>query len=243
MTCEFLLEFDVTTPSTLSVRVRAMTWEAQSIVGLELVPVSPLDSLPPFSAGAHIDLHLNTPQGPLVRSYSLLNDCRERHRYVVAVLKDKSSRGGSRAVHEHLRIAMPLTLSEPRNNFALVEDAAHTVLVAGGAGAVGNAAIQLARWAGATVLSTVSSDEKAALAELRRCLKAGACGVMVLACMDVVAVLRADMRRQTVGQWLSHPVTLQQSQWKLPMLAVHTWHRPQRLPQPVNAVLQLEGGA
>ncbi len=39
-----------------------------------------------------------------------------------------------------------------------------TVLVAGGAGAVGNAAIQLARWAGATVISTVSRDEKAALA-------------------------------------------------------------------------------
>ncbi|NYD42064.1 NADPH:quinone reductase [Nocardioides panaciterrulae] len=38
------------------------------------------------------------------------------------------------------------------------------VLVAGGAGAVGNAGIQLARWAGATVVSTVSSDEKAALA-------------------------------------------------------------------------------
>ncbi|KQV71316.1 NADPH:quinone reductase [Nocardioides sp. Root122] len=40
-----------------------------------------------------------------------------------------------------------------------------TVLVAGGAGAVGNAAVQLARWAGATVISTVSSDEKAALAQ------------------------------------------------------------------------------
>lgn len=39
-----------------------------------------------------------------------------------------------------------------------------TVLVAGGAGAVGNAAIQLARWAGGTVLTTVSSEEKAALA-------------------------------------------------------------------------------
>jgi NADPH2:quinone reductase len=38
------------------------------------------------------------------------------------------------------------------------------VLVAGGAGAVGNAAIQLATWAGATVISTVSSPEKAALA-------------------------------------------------------------------------------
>jgi NADPH2:quinone reductase len=39
-----------------------------------------------------------------------------------------------------------------------------TVLVAGGAGAVGNAAIQLARWAGATVISTVSGDAKATLA-------------------------------------------------------------------------------
>lgn len=42
--------------------------------------------------------------------------------------------------------------------------AGRTVLVAGGAGAVGNAAIQLARWAGATVLSTVSSPAKAAAA-------------------------------------------------------------------------------
>ncbi|MGN6326335.1 NADPH:quinone reductase [Pseudolysinimonas sp.] len=39
-----------------------------------------------------------------------------------------------------------------------------TVLVAGGAGAVGHAAIQLARWAGATVIATVSGDEKARLA-------------------------------------------------------------------------------
>ena len=39
-----------------------------------------------------------------------------------------------------------------------------TVLVSGGAGAVGNAAIQLAKWAGATVLTTVSSKDKADLA-------------------------------------------------------------------------------
>jgi NADPH:quinone reductase len=39
-----------------------------------------------------------------------------------------------------------------------------TVLVAGGAGAVGNAAIQLARWSDATVIATVSSAEKAQLA-------------------------------------------------------------------------------
>ena len=42
--------------------------------------------------------------------------------------------------------------------------AGQTVLVAGGAGAVGHAAIQLARWAGARVITTVSSAEKADLA-------------------------------------------------------------------------------
>jgi NADPH:quinone reductase len=39
-----------------------------------------------------------------------------------------------------------------------------TVLVAGGAGAVGHAAIELARWSGARVVTTVSGPEKAALA-------------------------------------------------------------------------------
>lgn len=48
-----------------------------------------------------------------------------------------------------------------------------TVLVAGGAGAVGHAAIQLARWAGARVIATVSNDEKATLARA-----AGADGVV-----------------------------------------------------------------
>ena len=42
--------------------------------------------------------------------------------------------------------------------------AGRTVLVAGGAGAVGHAAIQLAHWAGARVVTTVSSEEKARLA-------------------------------------------------------------------------------
>ena len=40
------------------------------------------------------------------------------------------------------------------------------VLAAGGAGAVGHAVIQLARWAGATVISTVSGPDKAELAAL-----------------------------------------------------------------------------
>lgn len=60
-----------------------------------------------------------------------------------------------------------------------------TVLVAGGAGAVGNSTIQLARWAGATVISTVSSDEKAALAQA-----AGAHHTVNYRENDPVAVIR-----------------------------------------------------
>jgi NADPH2:quinone reductase len=60
-----------------------------------------------------------------------------------------------------------------------------TVLVAGGAGAVGNAAIQLAKWAGATVLTTVSSKEKAELA-----LAAGADAVIDYREEDVAARVR-----------------------------------------------------
>ena len=60
-----------------------------------------------------------------------------------------------------------------------------TVLVSGGAGAVGNAAIQLARWAGATVISTVSTDEKADLAKA-----AGAQHVINYREGDTVAAVR-----------------------------------------------------
>jgi NADPH2:quinone reductase len=59
------------------------------------------------------------------------------------------------------------------------------VLVQGGAGAVGNAAVQLAHWSGATVLTTVSSPQKAQLAAA-----AGADHVIDYRTQDVVAEVR-----------------------------------------------------
>ncbi|MBX0301123.1 NADPH:quinone reductase [Cryobacterium sp. 1639] len=64
--------------------------------------------------------------------------------------------------------------------------AGKTVLVAGGAGAVGHAAIQLARWAGASVITTVSSPAKAALARA-----AGAQHVLIYTDADIVEQIRA----------------------------------------------------
>jgi vanillate O-demethylase ferredoxin subunit len=113
-----------------TVRIQAMRYEAAGVLSLELVSPQGAE-LPAFAAGAHIDLHL--PNG-LVRSYSLCNPPQERHRYVVGVLLDRNSRGGSRYVHEQLRVGATITLGGPRNNFQLDEAAQHTVLVAGGIG-------------------------------------------------------------------------------------------------------------
>lgn len=60
------------------------------------------------------------------------------------------------------------------------------VLVTGGAGAVGHAAIQLAVWASATVITTVSSDEKATLARA-----AGAHHVVNYRADDAAAEIKA----------------------------------------------------
>ena len=80
-----------------------------------------------------------------------------------------------------------LTVSElgPRQ-LAHAALAGQTVLVAGGAGAVGHAAVQLARWAGARVIATVSSDEKAKLA-----LAAGANHVVNYRSREVVDEIRS----------------------------------------------------
>jgi NADPH:quinone reductase len=60
------------------------------------------------------------------------------------------------------------------------------VLVTGGAGAVGHAAIQLAVWAGATVITTVSSEDKAELAR-----RAGAHHTINYKTDDVPAAVKA----------------------------------------------------
>jgi NADPH2:quinone reductase len=64
--------------------------------------------------------------------------------------------------------------------------AGQVVLVAGGAGAVGHAAIQLAVWSGATVITTVSSSAKAELARA-----AGAHHVVDYRAEDAATAIRA----------------------------------------------------
>lgn len=114
----------------VEVRVHAISFAADGVHQFDLRP-STVNTLPPFEAGAHIELRL---RDGLRRQYSLLNDPHEEHRYVIAVQRAPDSRGGSRMIHETLRVGDRLWASEPRNHFCLNERARHSVLIAGGIG-------------------------------------------------------------------------------------------------------------
>ena len=115
---------------TLQALVFNLRHEARGIISVELRPTNDGERWPDVEAGAHIDLHLGNG---MVRSYSLTNPG-EGHRYVVAVLNDPRSRGGSRYVHEQLRVGQVITIGAPRNHFRLDEAAPRSVLLAGGIG-------------------------------------------------------------------------------------------------------------
>lgn len=102
---------------------------ATDICAFELVRADGA-ALPPFTAGAHIDVML---RDGLVRQYSLCNDPGELHRYLIAVLRDANSRGGSIAMHA-LEEGGLLDIGEPKNHFPLHALARHSLLLAGGIG-------------------------------------------------------------------------------------------------------------
>lgn len=114
----------------IEVIVTSRNTEALGICSYELACAQG-KALPAFSAGAHIDVHL---PGGLVRQYSLCNHPQERHRYLIGVLKDEASRGGSHSLHEQVMQGQRLHISEPRNLFALAPHAERSLLFAGGIG-------------------------------------------------------------------------------------------------------------
>ena len=114
----------------LRVRVACKLNEGLDIATFELANVEDR-ALPAFSAGSHIDVHL--PNG-LTRQYSLCNNPNESHRYLIGVLRDPASRGGSQAMHDEVNEGHVLHISSPKNHFPLAPEAAHSVLLAGGIG-------------------------------------------------------------------------------------------------------------
>ena len=116
--------------TTIDLLVRTIRLEGQNILSFELVHPKG-ESLPSVQAGAHIDVHL---PGGIVRSYSLAGDPADSSRWLLGVLREANGQGGSRAMHERVRVGGTLRVSTPRNEFKLDAEAKHSVLLAGGIG-------------------------------------------------------------------------------------------------------------
>lgn len=114
----------------IKVKVSRINKEAEDINSFELVPLD-TQELPEFTAGSHIDVFI---ADGLIRQYSLCNSPQERHRYVIAVLRELESTGGSEAMHERVQEGDVLEISTPRNHFKLKEGAKKSWLFAGGIG-------------------------------------------------------------------------------------------------------------
>ena len=100
-------------------------------------------ALPPYTAGAHIQLRVEIDGAPAWRHYSLVDLEADRVaraapvEYLIAVRREArelGGRGGSDYLHAHARPGFVLPARAPRNDFALDAAADRAVLVAGGIG-------------------------------------------------------------------------------------------------------------
>lgn len=114
----------------MTLEVSGARCEARDVLWLELRDPQGRE-LPAFTAGAHLEVHL---ANGLVRHYSLCNDPAERDRYCLGVGLSRDSRGGSKYIHEQLRVGATLSVTAPRNNFPLELAASESVFIAGGIG-------------------------------------------------------------------------------------------------------------
>lgn len=115
----------------LTLKVRAIAELTPRIRTFELVAPVRGEELPPFSAGAHLTVHL--PSG-LERQYSLCNAPAERHRYCIAVQREQAGRGGSEEMFRTVHVGDTLTVSGPLNHFPLHDGEDEAALIAGGIG-------------------------------------------------------------------------------------------------------------
>lgn len=87
--------------------------------------------LPSFEPGAHLDIVL--PNG-IKRSYSITSFPDELDHYTIAVKNQKPGRGGSRFIHESLKVGDVCVAAPPRSSFRIDGKAAGHLFIAGGIG-------------------------------------------------------------------------------------------------------------
>lgn len=104
--------------------------QAQGVVVLDLVDPAG-GRLPPFEAGAHVDVQISPG---LVRQYSLCGNPADTHVYRLGVLLEPASRGGSASIHASFHAGSRISIGSPRNLFPLAAGARRSILIGGGIG-------------------------------------------------------------------------------------------------------------
>ena len=117
------------TSERFALRVDELRREADGILSLRLTDPGGAP-LPAWSPGEHVDVRF---ANGVERQYSLCSAPEDGAGWRIAVLRERSSRGGSRYVHETLRPGELVTVSGPLDTFGY-EPEAECVFVAGGIG-------------------------------------------------------------------------------------------------------------
>ena len=117
----------------IPVEVMGICGQAENISEFILRPLDGTTVVP--NAGAHIRIAVRGHDEQVkANAYSLINGPEQRTAFHIAVLKETGGECGSYFMHYTPRIGDRLYIQPPKNDFPLVENVSHAILIAGGIG-------------------------------------------------------------------------------------------------------------
>jgi ferredoxin-NADP reductase len=123
----------VSHPDEMRVRVAEVEPVAERIKRFRFVALDGR-ALPHFSGGAHVAVMMDDGARRIRNPYSLISSPFEPDFYEISVLRTEDSRGGSRFMHERVKVGDELAISQPINLFPIHQLGRKHILIAGGIG-------------------------------------------------------------------------------------------------------------
>ncbi|KAM0490419.1 hypothetical protein ACHAP8_011578 [Fusarium lateritium] len=118
------------TPQTIAVVVRSLDKIAQNVMQISLQPKDTSNKVK-WTPGSHIDIKAGTFG---YRQYSVCSNPADTSQLSIAVLREDQGTGGSRFLHDNVKVGDEISIRGPRNNFKFIPGTRRTTLIAGGIG-------------------------------------------------------------------------------------------------------------
>ena len=123
-------DYDLNDAPVIRVEISKAEKETDGVTKYEFTPLNG-KPLPPFEAGAHLDVVV-APE--FFRQYSLSGDPSDRSKYQIGVLREEDGRGGSALLHRIFTQGRKVFVSKPINHFPLDPSLTKAFLMGGGIG-------------------------------------------------------------------------------------------------------------